>query len=344
MKKVTIRDVAKAAGVSTATISRAISGKTKVSPETMAIIEKAIRETGYLEPEQAPSASGQSGGQVYFVMKSLSSNKYAELLNQSMIRVAEKFRLRVVSVNIEVDDERNGDRYFPDDEIMELVKEVVRIGARGMIISGFSDQWMAKEVKRLILNHQVPIVFINRSMTLNSFNRILTGSDRGTYMAVQYLVREGRRDLLMIQLPFHMGKTRGFVEAVSSLAMEDLNHRVMIAENSDPGEIARVIGEALEENPDTDGIICCDDEIAAAALRKLLMMGKKVPEDIDLIGYNDNLAPLLTPPLSSVRVPMNKICETAIEMLLDTRQHAPGEPAKTVLLDPQLIIRKDSVM
>lgn len=340
MKKVTIRDVAKAAGVSTATISRAINGKKKVSPETQALIEKAIRETGYLEPEETQLLSGQSEGMFYFVMKSLSINTYAGLLNQSMIRAAEQFSLRVVSVNVEVGAGKDGVHYFPDEEILALAKEAVRMRARGIIISGFSDQWMSPEVKAMLLKYEVPLVFINRSLTSNSFNRILTGSDRGAYMATQYLYEEGRRNLLMIQLPFHAGKTKGFLDAVSQLADEALEYRVVIAPDSSTKQTGKVIRDALEETPQTDGVLCCDDEIAAGVLRELLRMGKRVPEDICLIGYNDNLAPLLTPPLSSVRVPLNKISETAIEMLLDTKLHIPGEPAKTVLLDPQLIIRK----
>ncbi len=334
MKKVTIRDVARVAGVSPATISRAISGKNCVSPETQARIDKALRETGYLFQEESMPL-GKTRGCFYFLMKSMRVNTYARLLNESMIQMASNYGLRVVSVNIE----NSNFLEFPDQEILKVKREAVENRARGIIISGFSDQRMLPSTKDVLCEDKLPLVFINRSLTPYSFNRILTGSDRGAYMAVKYLIDKGRRNLLMIQLPYQGGKTKGFLDAVGECADESLDYKVQIVQNSGIEEASRAVTEALEENPNIDGILCCEDEIAAGVLRKITELGKKIPRDIDLIGYNDNLAPLLTPPISSVKVPFEEICKSAIEMLMDEKLYMQNASAKTVLLDPQLMIR-----
>ena len=88
-----------------------------------------------------------------------------------------------------------------------------------------------------------------------------------------------------------------------------------------------------------DGILCCADEFAAHMLQLLSKLGKAVPSQVELIGYNDNLAPFLNPPISSVRVPLAEIAEQALDILLDERTAASGSPVKSILLDPKLILR-----
>jgi len=71
-------------------------------------------------------------------------------------------------------------------------------------------------------------------------------------------------------------------------------------------------------------------------LRYLKQRGYDVPRQIELIGFNDNLAGLLDPPISSVQVPFSEICKRALDILLCSD---PNSPAQTLLLDPQLILR-----
>lgn len=336
MKKVTIRDVAKEAGVSIATISRALSGKGKVSPETQAVIEKAIRKTGYLQPPATALNRDVPSGIFYLVVRNLKTNSYSEQLNNHMIQTACQNGLRVLTVDIE---SREGFGVFPNTEIMNLIQEAAQNRAVGIIISGFSDLKMTQETKDLIRKYAMPIVFINRNMIPNSFNRILTGSDRGAYIATQYLIDQGRKGLLMVQPPYQSGKTNGFIQAVKENEGKAFEYMVRISDGIRQEDIDKVVREAFQENPAIDGIVCCEDEMAAYVLQTLHSLGKKVKDEVDVIGYNDNLAQYLNPPISSVRVPLDEICKNAIEMLTDPVLQSPDTTAKMILLDPQLIVR-----
>ena len=111
MKKVTIRDVARAAGVSVATVSRAINGSDAVTPETQQRILEVIRTTGYQIPGGGKKTSAEDG-LLYFIMKRASTNVYSALLNRQMILEAGKKGLTVVSANIETTVNRSSEEHL----------------------------------------------------------------------------------------------------------------------------------------------------------------------------------------------------------------------------------------
>ena len=332
MKKVTIRDVARAAGVSVATVSRAFYGSDAVTPETQQRILEVIRTTGYQIPGGGKKTSAEDG-LLYFIMKRASTNVYSALLNRQMILEAGKKGLTVVSANIETTVNRSSE------EILKNLRMASQLDVRGVVISGFAEEALSQEVQQYLRECGLPLVFINRTMSKYSYNRVLTGSERGAYQAVTHLLENGRRHLMMLTLPNHNGKTQGFEHAVKEYEGNDLHSQVCVTIDDSYESCVRALTDALEQDPDLDGILCCADELAACLLQKLMQLGRRVPADVELIGYNDNLAPLLNPPLSSIHVPLEQIAASAVEMILDEKLHRPGASAKTVLMDPQLILR-----
>lgn len=332
MKKVTIRDVARAAGVSVATVSRAINGSDAVTPETQQRIQEVIRTTGYQMPGGEKKVPAESG-LIYFIMKRASTNIYSVLLNRQMILEAEKKGLTVISANIEAP------QAVMSEEVLKNLRLASQMNVRGVVISGQSEESLSPKVQQYLRGCGLPLVFINRSMSKYSYNRVLTGSERGAYQAVTHFLENGRRHLLMLTLPHHNGKTQGFEHAVREYEGDDLYHQVCTTTDDSYESCARALLDALEQDPEIDGILCCADELAACVLQKLTELGKCVPKEVELIGYNDNLAPLLNPPLSSIHVPLEQIAASAVEMILDEKLHRPGASAKTVLMDPQLILR-----
>lgn len=332
MKKVTIRDVAQAANLSIATVSRVLSGKPNVSKETRQQIAAAIRQTNYrISPEMDRSLLAEDG-LVYFIMRSASFNTYSQLLNQQMILAAGSRGLRIVTGNVET----RTDSF--EEELLDCLNQARRIGVRGVIISGFAENKLPDAVIQALRKLALPVVLINRTISDYSFSRVLTGSERGAFMAASHLLKAGRRHLLMLTYPNHTGKRSGFERAIAEWAGEAIVHQA--AETLDDSEESceNALRAAMEKDPLLDGILCSSDEQAARALQFLRRIGKAVPDEIELIGFNDNLAPFLSPPISSVRVPLSQIAETAIELFLD-QERSPDAPVKTVMLDPQLMIR-----
>ena len=333
MKNVTIRDVANAANVSIATVSRVLRGKDNVSEETRRQIAQAIRSTGYrISPELDRSLLAEDG-LIYFIMRSASVNKYSQLLCQEMIRAADHRGLRLIAANVEA---RN--RAY-DEDLLACLEQAQRLGVRGVIQSGFTESSMSPAVIGALQALRLPVVMINRSFSDYSFCRVLTGSERGAFMAAQHMLEKGRRHLLMLTYPGHHGKQAGFQRAVSERTDGPVFSQVLETKADSLECCKAVLDTALQNDPLLDGILCCSDEQAARVLQALHQKGKKVPDDLLLIGFNDNLAPFLSPPIPSVRVPLAEIAAAAIDLFLEQEKAQVPAPAKSVLLDPRLILR-----
>ena len=337
MKSITIRDVAKEAGVSIATVSRVLSGKANVADETRQLIAEAIRKTGYRLPAAADRSLLREDGFLYYIMRTASRNVYSQLLNTQIILAASRRELKVMSANIEMPDIPGAP--FPEEQMLADLRQARRIGARGVIISGFSETSMPDAVLQFLRELDIPVVLIVRGYSDYSFNRVLTGAERGSFQATQHMLKNGRRHLMMVSLPGHRGKRSGFERAIREFTEAEVSKQVHEVPDDGAESCEAALEKALETDPALDGILCVADEFAARLQQALLRMGKRVPQDVEIIGYNDNLAPFVYPPLSSVRVPLKQIAETALELILEQERSRDNPVCKSVLMDPQLIIR-----
>lgn len=337
MKSITIRDVAREAGVSIATVSRVLSGKSNVSAETRQQIAETIKRIGYKLPATADRSLLASDGIIYYIMRSASVNVYSHLLNRQLIQAADARGLKIVTSNIEVD--TSVSEAFPEEEMMACLQQARRSSVCGIIISGFSEDFMTAAVLQALRELPFPVVLIVRAPSDYSFNRVLTGGERGAFQATQHMLNTGRRHLMMVTFRNHVGKRTGFERAIQEYGRAGVSSQ-MIEVPDDSYESCEVaLEEALRTDADVDGILCCADELAARLCQKLWRIGKRVPEDVEVIGYNDNLAPFLCPPLSSVHVPLKLIAKTALDLIFEQDQGQAGNICKSVMLDPQLILR-----
>ncbi len=334
MKKTNIRDVARMAGVSPATVSRAINGTGTVTEETKQRIAEAIRNSGYQLGEAAETEM-ITGGFVYFIMKCASINVYSRLLLHNLVLAAKSKGVSIVAADLEQP------LLLTEADISFHLQQAQRIGARGLILSGYTDMRTEANAMELLNNSNLPIVSISRSMFQSklSFNHILTGSDRGSYLATVHLLDKGRKHLLMAYLPNHKGNVYGFEAAIRDYGTCDVHTQILLAEKESPEASEALLITALEADPELDGVLCCTDELAAHFLQALRKAGKQVPSEVELIGYNDNLAPFLNPPISSVHVPLDEIAEQALDLILDNRQTRTEASVKSILLEPKLVIR-----
>jgi LacI family transcriptional regulator len=340
MKKATINDVARKACVSVATVSRALNKGGLVSDETRLSIAKAMEEVGYNKSSKTVFRNEGKSGLIYFIMKSVNINTYAQMLDFSIIQAAEKWNMKIVSssLNPEIFDGSKANSPVEAHFIMHI-QEAIKLGVCGIIISGFDDATMNHSISLLLQTAGIPVVFINRNFDYYSFNCVCSEAAKGTYLAVRHLLENKRKNLLMLALSWQKKRSSGLLQAI-----EDWNGpkpEYSIVELRDDA-IERVYEETkkiLEKKPGVDGIHCSSDELAAGVLRYLIHVGKKIPDEVELIGYNDNLAPLLTPPISSVRIPIEEIAELAIEMIAKDEPKVTSSSVKTVILDPGLIIR-----
>lgn len=327
--RVTMADVARAAGVSKPTVSRVLNRRGDTSPATIRKVEEAIERLGYRPSRVARSLTTRKTYTLGLTIPELSNPYFAEIAQGAELE-AWKHGYKVFLCNVFKEPRQ-------EKAVLESFEDQ---GVDGVILC--STQLSEKELKAL-LTRQRAAVLINGSVSAGLAGTITIDHAWGMKLAVDHLLRSGKRHLALLAGPsdWPTAKTRmsGFKAALESAGLEvdpDL-----IASCTQVEGAARMTRHLLAHKGDPDGIVCFNDIIAAGALKTCLEQGVRVPDDVAVIGNDDiPMASLLTPTLTTLRVPKLDIGASAVRMLLD--RMAGRNLQMDMVFKPDLVLRQSA--
>lgn len=325
----TISDIAKYASVSKATVSRVLNGKPDVDPETAARIRRAIEELGYVRSTRAIALAR---GQSYCI----------GMLVPTLIWPMMMDVLRGVTEVVETSD--YGLMLYSmtrgEESIRNFTKQVV--GSRqidGLVVvipTGMLDY--------LSQLHEdgFPMILVDDRGLRPSFPSVATTNHDGGYLATCHLLEAGRRRIAMIngQIEFGCNRERqaGYEQALYDAGIApDLR----LIRNSDFTEHGGVLQaqSLLAAGLEFDGLFVANDLMAFGAMNALKDAGRRIPEDVAVVGFDDiSAAAQITPSLTTVRQPFYEMGRTAASLLLDNLTGKPLPPMP-VLLPTELVVR-----
>lgn len=325
----TIRDIATKAGVSVATVSRVLNGQSGYSPDTRDRIMQIVEQTGYSRNDLARSLTGKATHSIGVLLPSLTSYFQSDILWG--IETASHARdLSVIICNTD----KNGSR------TLKYLKTLREKRVDGVI---FVSEWLQPEYKSGIESLGAPVVLVSTYSPFFSFPYVKVDDYQASYDAVAYLIDSGHRRIGMLsgaETDLIAGKPRleGYRAALRYYGIEFDNSRVAYGDFD--YRSGRAAMEALlRRAPDTTAVFAASDEMAVGAMQAVYFSGKRVPEDISIIGYDDTLlAEMAHPALTAVHQPIQKIGSTAVEML----NSADDKPAGMIL--QHSITERDSVL
>lgn len=312
----TIIDVAEAAGVSTATVSRVLN-KGKVSDLTKDTVENAIEELGYRRNTVARSLVMGKSGVIGVLIPDVTGALYAQMA-RGIEDVLNKYNLQYILVS--------GDRNIEQEQsALELLLER-QIDALILIGSDLDENTLSKLLKNVYVT-----VFIQRESNGELRNTSIDSNTHAdgltvgidNYQAAQdatnYLIQRGHKKIAHITATRHDGRTR--LQAFTN-ALEQANLATnLIAEGYGTEEGGYKAAQTLlhSENDSPTAIFCGNDRIAAGAYKAIKEHGLAIPQDISVIAF-DNLpwAEYLDPPLTTIRQPGQAMGEVAAFKILDT--------------------------
>lgn len=340
---VTIHDVAKRAGVSTKTVSRVVNQQGELSEATRLRVQAVIDELGYRPNILARSLVSQRSGILGVVVWGL--DHFAPSRNV---------------VGIEQRSSELGYSLF-----LHLLLHPTDAGAE-QILNTLADHrvegilWAIPEVsgnhdwlQRTSLDNLPPIVFLN-THPQPGLDTIAVDNRLGGALAVRHLLAQGRRSIGLISGPDGWWETQerraGWLEALAEAGIEPSPQRMVAADWSvESGEAA--MQRLLEQDPTIDAVFACSDDIALGALTAAKRAGRRVPEDLALVGF-DNIpqAGYFQPPLSTIDQPLARTGRAAVDRLLERIEQRragktvpPDQPGASALhLEPRLVVRASS--
>lgn len=353
---VTIREVAQAAGVSTQTVSRVINGKGYVSASTRARVEEAIRRLGYT-PNRI--ASGMARGRtmsVGIVVPDVSSAFFSELvLGAETAATQAGYSLILCDATESSGQEQKILRFLHEARVDGVIITSTRLGDDELFAA------LAQHRTFVLINHPAPPE--------------LGGSVRsdhagGTADAVRHLVRSRRRAIAFMagtERSFSgRERLRGFLEGMKDAGLPS-NPELIVPwtanfengyqslsdwlQSADAGTVRwsemrtrfgmRGARSLLLAHPEVDAIACSSDQLAFGVLRACAELGRRVPDDVAVIGCNDvPLASQVTPALTTQRIPIYRMGATAMQMLIARIEG--GEPQDEIIFPHELVIRESA--
>ncbi|MEV0614085.1 LacI family DNA-binding transcriptional regulator [Nonomuraea sp. NPDC050404] len=325
----TLRDVAEAAGVHTATASRALNPKTRqqISAETARRVMRAARALGYQPNSVARSLKTSRTGTVGLVIPDLTNPLFPPIV-RGVESVLEPGGYNVWIVNTDNDEER--ERAQIDSLRSRQVEGLIIATAR-----------LDHPLLRHLHEQGVRMVLINRQVE-NLRVPAVTGDDvTGVAAAVHHLAALGHTRIAHLSGPLSTStgraRARAFRHAVRDHGLpDDLMPECAHWSESDGATAMRNL---LDRSPGVTAVVAGNDLIALGCYDVFAERGLSCPDDVSVIGFNDMpFLDKLRPPLTTVAVPHHELGAEAARMLLDTLD-TPDRPARSILLPVSLVVR-----
>ncbi|SHI88667.1 transcriptional regulator, LacI family [Tessaracoccus bendigoensis DSM 12906] len=323
-RRPTIRTVADRAGVSKSLVSLVIRNSPNVSPERRAAVQVAMDELGYRPNASARALAEDRTRLIAVLVNDLRNPWYIHAL-EGINALLHRRDLRMMIGDQRLD--------LLGDEV--LTAAFLEMDVDGLVITGSMVQ-----SERLIhtATHLPTVVVGSRSLALPRGDLVCNDDEQGSRLAVDHLVGHGHRSIAFLNAPTDAAifREQGYRDTIAGHGLETF------VDMDDPSEDGgyRATVRLLTANPRLTAIFAYNDLMALGALSAAEQLGLDVPGDLSIVGYDDTtMAQLKAISLTTVDNASYRIGYRAADLLVD-RIAAPSRPPQTLLLEPQLVVRR----
>ncbi|MFI2780727.1 LacI family DNA-binding transcriptional regulator [Streptomyces sp. ALB3] len=331
----TLEEVAALAGVGRGTVSRVINNASGVKASTRRAVQRAIDELDYVPNLAARSLAGRRAGAVALVMTKTDWRLFGEPFFSEVVRAVgdalTEAGVQLLLTLVRTDAERQ--------RLVEYVRGGRVDGALLMSVRA------GDRLPDMLADAGLPTVLLGRRSADERVTYVDADNVGGARAAVAHLVGGGRKAVATITGPPDMYvarcRLRGYREALSDAGLEEVPSLLVQGDFTEASG-RRAMAGLMERHPEVDAVFAASDSMAAGALAALNAAGRRVPEDVAVVGFDDfELAEQTEPPLTTVRQPMEEIGRTMVRLLLEEMDQ-PEVAWRHVILRTQLVVRESA--
>ncbi|PJN66431.1 Ribose operon repressor [Paenibacillus sp. GM1FR] len=304
----TIKDVAQLAGVSVATVSRVINDRGYVHADTRKKVEDAVKALNFSPNEVARSLYKRKSKLIGLLLPDITNPYFPQLARGVEDRMQEQ-DYRLIFGNSDEDEQKEQD----------YIQTFIQNNVVGVISStNYPHSSIYEKLK-------IPVVFLDRT----SLDRPSVYADgrEGGRLAAREIIKRGSRRITVMQGPSQIRPAQDrFEGAIEIIRDAGLDYRVIQTTSFSINEAGVWAEELFRKYADTDGVIASNDIAAMAVLHEASRIGKKVPDDVQVIGFDDiPMSSLLSPALSTIRQPAYEMGREAAGLLIQLVEQAAIE-------------------
>jgi LacI family transcriptional regulator len=330
---ISIRDVAKRAGVSIATVSRTVNRIATVNPTLAERVWTAVEEVGYLPNTQARALVSGRSRMLGLIVSEITNPFFPELVQEfENLAVAQGYEVLIGSTN-----------YKPD-RTESLIRRMLQRNVDGVAVMTFGIE---EELVQRLVESEFPLVFVDAGPNLPNIRLLKVDYGEGIHQAVQHLAALGHRQIAFISGPLHLrsavARRDAFLKSMAGLGLVVPADQVIEGTHTMEGGIAAT--EKLLSLPQLPtAIISSNDMTAIGVLHGLHRTTHKVPEDISVVGFDDiHLAQFMLPPLTTVQMSCKHLATAAVEALrAGIEPENPQSSRKEWQIPTRLVVRQST--
>ncbi|HJR07474.1 MAG TPA: LacI family DNA-binding transcriptional regulator [Pyrinomonadaceae bacterium] len=307
-----IKDVAREAGVSTATVSHVINKTRYVSDETRARVLAAIERCGYYPNAHARSLASGRSNTLGLIISDISNPFFPELV-KSIERAAFERGYDLILSNTNYEPERTS-RY-----VQRLIER--KVAGVALMTSELDGALLGELARR-----RVCVVFLDLGSAGQCMNNVVVDYGTGIEEAIAHLVALGHREIAFVGGPRHLRSAEKRLDAFrASLALHLPGSEPQVYDGDFKLEGGQRAARALVERGDEmpTAIVVANDMMALGVMQELRERGVEVPRDVSVVGFDDiAFASLAAPPLTTVSLPREELGRRAVEALVASIEHS----------------------
>jgi DNA-binding LacI/PurR family transcriptional regulator len=330
---ISIRDVAKRARVSIATVSRAVNRVSTVDPELAKRVWKAVDEVGYVPNTQARALVSGRSHILGLIVSEITNPFFPELVQEfENLAVAQGYEVMIASTN-----------YDPE-RTASLFRRMLQRGVDGVAIMTFGVE---EDLVKQLVERDFPLVFVDSGPELANIRLLKVDYGQGIREAVQHLAALGHRQIAFITGPLRLrsaaARREAFTKSMREVGLTVPAKHVIEGDHTMEGGMAAIDRlTALPEIP--TAVLCSNDMTAIGVLHGLYETTLKVPRDISVVGFDDiHLAEFMLPPLTTVQMSCKDLARSAVQAL---RAAVEPDHAKAMQkewpIPTRLVVRKST--
>ncbi|MBR2647541.1 MAG: LacI family DNA-binding transcriptional regulator [Sediminibacterium sp.] len=336
---VTIKDIAKALGLSTSTVSRALRDSYEISPETKEKVLQYARETNYRPNPIALSLKEKRSSSIGVLVSEIANSFFSQVIN-GIESVAQERGYNVVIAQSKESYERE----------VSALNYLASRSVDGIILSVSAETYDFSAISNLY-NKGMAMVGFDRIAETLQMHKVIVNNKRGAYDATSQLIKNGFKNIACIASSSYLSiskeRIQGYIDA-----LQENNIKVndeLIAYCAHGGmlydEVEVAMKKLMSSTKKPDAIIACSDKITTNAMRYCKKEKIAIPEKLGLIGFSNlDLTELLSPSLSVVRQPAGDMGKKAAELLLSMIESKRAVTEfQTVVLPAEIHERESSI-
>lgn len=335
MAAASMKEVARLAGVSLATVSNVLNRPDAVAPQTRVRVLQVIRDLGYVRNDSARHLRAGHSRTVAIVVLDVSNPFFTDVVRGAESAVEDAGYMLVVC--------NSGEDQAREERHLEMLEEQ---RVRGLLVTPVDDG-RHQHLERLI-ERGIPVVLVDRGSGQPNRCSVAVDDLFGGRLATEHLIDRGHRRIAFVGGPFSIQQVEDRHAGAAAVADEHPGTQLHVIESRSLSLTAgREAAEIICDMPPVTrptATFCANDLLALGVLQGLTTRGFRVPDDMALVGYDDiDFAAGAAVPLTSVRQPRDQLGRTAAELLLEEAEDPRRHGHRHVVFQPQLIARQSTI-